>query len=62
MLENFKKSFKESEWEDMFLEEFHKIICELRKVHSNVIFIVERIEDKYLFNLFSQINEIQYFQ
>ncbi|OIP54715.1 hypothetical protein AUK10_00450 [Candidatus Gracilibacteria bacterium CG2_30_37_12] len=62
MLENFRIEFQESEWEEIFLREFHKILLEVRRIHPYVIFIVERVEDEDLFNLFSKIEEIQYFQ
>ncbi len=62
MLENFKTEFHESEWETKFLMEFHKILWEIRKIHPNIVFIVERVEDKELFDLFRQIPEIRYFQ
>lgn len=62
MLDNFKKEFQETQWEEKFLLEFRKILLEVKKRHKDIIFIVERVEDEDLFKLFHQIPEIQYFQ
>lgn len=60
MLENFKKIFPNGE--EMLLRTFQDILTEIRRSHPNVTFVVERMENAYLFNLFKRVADIQYFQ
>lgn len=60
MLENFKKIFPNGE--EMLLRTFQDILTEIRRTHPKVVFVVERMENAYLFNLFKRIDDVRFFQ